>query len=254
MDLLYEIAHCPNVQQCYNASQATHPCSKIISVQKAANAKTLAQYQVPEPWNGDIQSAPILFFSSNPSIDQNQVIEKREEFPTESWSDELIADFFTHRFSGGLQQWTESRKTLLLDGSYSSKPVSFWSSVRKRAGELLQREVEDGVDYALSEVVHCKSKSQIGVEEAVSECASRYLRRVIEFSGAKVVVVLGKHAEKAVKKEFDFADENMIGPLLIGKLQRYLVFLPHPAAFIPRTFEECLAKERIQVLRDFLHT
>jgi hypothetical protein len=38
--------------------------------------------------------------------------------------------------------------------------------VRQRAIELLQRDVRPGVDYALTEIVHCKSKSENGVAEA----------------------------------------------------------------------------------------
>ncbi len=252
MDLLHEIARCPNIQQWLTSPQGNNPCSQIISVQHSSHPQSLDQHQVPEPWSGDIQHAPILFLSSNPSIDERED-DEREEFPLWSWQDEWIEDFFTHRYKGGRKQWIENgTRYLQLNGS-RGKSVSFWSHVRNRAKELLESDVDDGVDYVLAEVVHCKSRRETGVEAALSECAKRYLRRVVELSGAKVIVILGKHAKKAVRDEFSIPDGNMFGPLQIGKRQRYIAFLPHPNAHESRTFETRFDKERLQELRAFLN-
>ncbi len=253
MDWLHEITHCSNIQHCYDTQQGSHPCSKIISLQRSY-PHTLDQHQVPEPWSGDIEHAPILFLSSNPSIDENPSIGERAEFPLWSWSDEWMADYFTHRYKGGRKQWIKNGTHYLQqNGSYSRKSVQFWSSVRKRAQELLGEDVDDGVDYALTEVVHCKSKGEVGVPEALQKCAKLYLQPVVALSGAKVIVVLGTLAEKAVRDEFLIPNGSMVGPLPIGKRQRYIVFLPHPNAHVPRTFEKCFDKETLQVLRVFLH-
>jgi len=246
MDLLHEIARCPHIQQWFSDPQRNNPCAKIISVQHSSHPDTLDQHQVSEPWSGDIQHAPILFFSSNPSIDE------QEEFPLWSWSDEWIEDFFTHRYNGGRKQWIEGgTRFLRLDGS-RGRAVSFWSQVRNRAKELLERDVTDGVDYALTEVVHCKSRSEIGVEAALPECAKLYLRRVVVLSGAKVIVILGKHAKITVRDELRIPEGDMVGPLQIGKHQRYVVFLPHPNAHMARTFEACFDPTKLQELRAFL--
>src|SRR5690348_3278190 len=101
MDLLHTIAHCPHIQHCYVTHQGAHPCSKIISVQRSYPYH-LDEHQVPEPWSGDIEHAPILFLSSNPSLDE------RDEFPLWSWSDDWIADYFTHRYKGGRRQWIKN--------------------------------------------------------------------------------------------------------------------------------------------------
>lgn len=253
MDLLQEITRCPNIQQWFTSPQSNHPCSKIISDQYSSPPHTLDQHRVPEPWSGDIQHAPILFLSSNPSIDENPSIEAREEFPLWSWPDKWIEDFFMNRYNGGRKQWIKDGKYYLqLNGSHSRKAVSFWSSVHKRAEELLETDVKDGIDYALTEVVHCKSKGEKGVKEALPECARRYLRRIVELSGAKVIVILGTHARKVVQDEFRLPDGSMFGPLQIGQYQRYIVFLPHPNAHEPRTFKKYLDKESLQKLRAFL--
>ncbi|MGJ0493228.1 hypothetical protein [Methylobacter sp.] len=67
--LLLEIARCPNVQKCYNESTKYHPCSSIVLTQNVA----LDAFHLPEPWNGEIDTAPILFISSNPSININEI-------------------------------------------------------------------------------------------------------------------------------------------------------------------------------------
>jgi hypothetical protein len=235
VDLLHEITRCPNIRQCFT-SQDSNPCSKIIFVQ---HSPMLDQHQVPEPWNGDLQHAPLLFLSSNPALDENEV------FPLWSCRDESIEHFFTHRLEHGAH-------TVLQDGS--KKRVPFWSNVHKRAQELLDGEVSGGVDYALTEVVHCKSRTEKDInKETVNECVKRYLQRVVELSGAKVIVVMGSKARKAVKDEFRLSDGSMFGPLHIGQRERYIVFLPHPNAYAPRTFEKCLEKQKLQELRAFLN-
>jgi uracil-DNA glycosylase len=67
-----------------------------------------------------------------------------------------------------------------------------------------------------------------------------------------VIVVLGKQAAKVVRNEFDTHGVNMFGPQLISNHQRYIVFLPHPNAHVPRTFENAFDQKDLQELRDFL--
>jgi hypothetical protein len=249
VDLLREIAHCPNIQHCYDTRQSSHPCSKILSVQSSYHSHTLDQHQVPEPWVGDLEHAPILFLSSNPSLDEE------DKFPLWSWREERTADFFINRF----EQWIEEGVRILRpDGS--SKSVPFWVDVRQRAIELRGQEVCPGIDYALTEVVHCKSKREEGVKEALRECVGLYLRRVVELSGAKVIIVLGSKAEGAMRREFSIPDGSVVGPQPIGNHKRYIVFLYHPSYCRrsnrkyrkPCTFEECLDNEKFQELLAFL--
>ena len=51
-----------------------------------------------------------------------------------------------------------------------------------------------GEDFALSEVVHCKSKKEEGVASALSTCSGRYLNELLSCSGALVIVLVGKKA------------------------------------------------------------
>ena len=95
-DLLHEIVHCDNVQECLVGEKIRHPCYSIV---KSQVVSSLESFQVPEPWNGDIVDAPILFLSSNPSISEV------EDYPCWGWDSELIEDFFVHRFGGGKKDW-----------------------------------------------------------------------------------------------------------------------------------------------------
>jgi hypothetical protein len=245
MDLLHEITRCPNIQLYFSSPQCSNPCAYIISTQHASSIDKL---QVPEPWSGDLEHAPILFLSSNPSI--NDV----EEIPLWSWSNEWIEDFYTNRYEGGRKQWIKDGKyNLLLDGS--RQIVRFWVEVRQRARELLERDICDGVDYALTEVVHCKSQGEEGVRAALNECSKHYLRKVLELSGAKVIVTLGNTVKETVKLEFGIpASVDVFGPTTIGTHQRYIAFLPHPNARGYRSFEKRIDHAKLQELRDFLRS
>lgn len=243
--LLHEITRCPNIISCFETSNINHPCFKIIHNQDISD---LSGFQIPEPWNGRIETAPILFLSSNPSISTE------EEYPVWEWDDDLIHDFFQYRFGGGSKEWVKDGLFHLnKDGSHSHEWTRFWAAVRKRAMELLEREATPGVDYALSEVVHCKSRLEVGVGEAVEACTQRYLRRIIEHSGARVIVCLGKFAAAAVGKVFGIPEKiNIFGPVRIGEMERVFAFLPHPNARGVRSFGECLEARELEMVRERL--
>ena len=68
----------------------------------------------------------------------------------------------------------------ILDGIYTTAPsgerlqkVAYWVAVRARARELIPEAIP-GRDYALTEVVHCKSEDEIGVFSASAECTSKH--------------------------------------------------------------------------------
>jgi hypothetical protein len=240
-ELLFQIAHCPIVQA-VSYSQSDHPCRKIIESQ---NAASLSNFQLSEPWNGQIETAPILFLSSNPSIDPAEI------YPTWSSSDDEVKDFFSNRFAGEQKEWVRDGKHFLKkDGSYS-KAVNFWSAVRKRAEELFQRDVVPGVDYALSEVVHCKSRQEIGVVDAMNFCSRRYLKEILSVSGAIVIVILGDKSKTMVKEVLNISENeiNSSTPVYVGGRKRYLCFLPHPNARKKRTFEAVFTPNILSQLR-----
>lgn len=236
--LIDEIVHCPHARQCREDSTAENPCRTIVDSQNTIN-----EFQVPEPWSGQIAKAPLLFLSSNPSIGMGGV------YPTWNWSSSDVEEYFTYRFRGGRQQWIiDGTKSLLQDGTYSHA-IRFWAAVRKRAIELFQRDVTPGVDYALTEIVHCKSRKEIGVKEAQQQCVNMYLRWVLEFAGAVAIVVLGVRAKQAIQSQFKIEHKTSISESIeIGGRERLFAFLPHPNAHKVRSFEKCFSKDELDRL------
>jgi len=82
-------------------------------------------------------------------------------------------------------------------------------------------------DYAVTEVVHCKSKGEHVVAEAQGECVARYLGPILDASGAKVVVVvvvLGARANAALGAW----PIGLHGPVDLGGRERLVLCSPHP--------------------------
>lgn len=242
--LLDEIVNCHHARKCREDSTAENPCRTIVDYQ---NTLGLDQFQVPEPWSGQIEKAPILFLSSNPSISSDEI------YPTWECSSKDVHDYFNYRFGGGSETWIlNGTKSLLKDKTYS-RSIRFWAAVRQRAIELLQPDVIPGVDYALTEIVHCKSRDEIGVKQAQEQCVQAYLRRVLELANARVIVVLGSRARQAIQSQFNISAEQAISePMKIGGHERLFTFLPHPNARGYRSFAKCLQSDELERLRAFL--
>ena len=103
-----------------------------------------------------------------------------------------------------------------------------------------------GVDYAVTDIVRCKSRKGEGANEALAECSGRYLRRTIEASGARVLVGLGKPAGQALATYFGVpAVLGAHPPTNVGGCERILVLLGAPGSAQPRRL--ATEQERIRV-------
>jgi hypothetical protein len=218
--LLEDIAHCSIACDIRAGSKVHQACNTIVGLQ------TRDAFQLPEPWSGRIDTAPILFISSNPSIDP------LERYPDESWEGELIIDFFQNRFTSKVGWVHKGLYALRRDGSRTDW-VRFWASARSRASEILEKEknaIVPGMDFALTEVVHCKSRNEVGVREAQDCCSNRYLTRVISVAAAEVLVVFGEIAAGAIRRRFgsSMKGENGLCVASIEGMTRVVAFLPHP--------------------------
>jgi hypothetical protein len=250
MSLLTDIARCPIVEQCLKGENV-HPCSKIVGSQGVA---TVEAFQSPEPWSGHISKAPILFLSSNPSIG----ITSEGQYPRSTWDDESIEDYFENRFGGSsLSSVANGIYDHLSNGERASTFTRYWAGVRSRAAEILGKAKADvipGTDYALSEAVRCKSTKEIGVTEALDTCVALYLDPTLRASAAKVIVVVGSEAEKAIRRHYALTSKSSLhGPIEIAKARRYLVFLPHPNGYAKqKTLAGCLSDVELTELREWV--
>lgn len=225
-ELLLAIVRCPEIDRA--RAEDGHPCAGIVGLQ------TADAFQAPEPWRGHIDTAPILFLSSNPSIAEN------DPFRAAASTDAEIIDYYQRSFDRDGGQ--------ISPNAYNS--VAFWRGVRARATEILGRDAVPGVDFAITELVHCKSTGEQGVAEAHLTCAGRWLDRVLGVSGASVVVLLGRQARDhcVARWRLDKGRRVHFGVGTPGR-ERAVVVLPHPNARGKRKVGDCVSPDQLQQLR-----
>ena len=234
-ELAQNISNCNNVMNAMN--EKAHPCYKVVNEQtKLIDIGRFAEKdrQRPEPWIGNLTKAKVLFISSNPSIsDEPYLI--REDFPTFDWSPEKSAEFFLNRFNQNHKpvfatfNHASEKNFLVLckDGEYRSgmkkqkQPQSTWNSIHQRATELIGSGANPAENYALTELVHCKSKNAIGVKEALSSCMIKWFSQIISASGANVLVLVGSHVAGHMKNYSMFAGENFGSSVDYNKLSQF---------------------------------
>jgi len=134
--------------------------------------------------------------------------------------------------------------------------------VRKLADGMLGRNVSEtpipGVDYALTEIVHCQANGEDGVREARRTCAERYLDSILEVAAkARIIALLGAHAVGTFNERYDLklkasAGMNRDGTYSgvcetrLGDMDRLVVALPHPDSRGKRRLTDCLTAEEIR--------
>jgi len=204
---------------------------------------------VPEPWSGHIERAPILFVSSNPSID------RAEAYPVGDWEDSRRVDFFAGRFDPRPVPWIDDRMRSLLVTTPQRhvRGVAFWFAARARATELLEHPARAGMDFALTEVVHCKSESEHGVAEAFTPCVERWLRPVIQAAAGRVIVLFGTYARTAFNEVYGIPRKTAVsGPSNLEGFERIVLQLPHPNARGQRANCHPLTSSQLETVRSHL--
>lgn len=182
----------------------------------------------------------MVYLSSNPSISEvgdHQSGGAAEVFPTTAWNDDAIDSFLNRRFETSLSEpWVVGDRFRRTDGTLSPRRVAFWREARKRSTELLGRPADPATDYAMTEVVRCKSKRERGVQQAAPRCSERWLDRTLSFSAAPVLVVVGSKARDLavpllrLPQGFGQRGEPRgasTAVLPLGGHSRAVVYLPH---------------------------
>lgn len=236
IELFKKIQYCENIKKYYNGEETD--CDEIIKSQ----GEKEENFQLPEPWNGDIVNAPILIISSNPSFNE------KELYPTIKWKEEDRKDFYLNRFQS---RWTKEEKYIKLkDGKYDKNWVRFWSSVKNRAKEIWPKEnISLGKDIALIEVVRCKSKGEKGVEKSVSNCSKKFLDKTFALSNSKVIICTGKKAEIMIKEFYNLEDKIYLDDTMIAGRKRDVIFIPHSSSSKPRKLSILLTEIEIEKIK-----
>lgn len=247
-ELMVRIVRCPRLRDYWIGKSNGSECAGVAGFQRQQGIRIFDESQVPEAWCGDIENAPILFVSSVCGFAPD------EHYPLQSWSDDRVCDFFTRRFEENIQDGLYYRRT---NGQFSEKWTRYWGAVRSRSRELLGREPVPGVDYALTEIVHCKSNAEDGVREARETCSQAFLRDVLTLSGARVIVCMGQHVRETFMERFadvipaEAASAGYADRVRLCGRDRALLFLPHANARKARTIAS-LFPEVLPRLRELL--
>ena len=182
-NLFREIIDCPRVMS------ASGPCSSIISLQNRCS------FQVPEPWNGDIENAKILILGLNPALDIAEL------FPSYDcsgawnvmcakgykWTDPVVETFFEDRYSAccppcGLQYADVNAnpvKILSKSCVYKTAKNPFWKTVIAYASAVTKSSCAIN-DLVFSDCIHCKSSNGAGCDNSVkNNCMNKYFQRVM---------------------------------------------------------------------------
>ena len=226
-DLLTSIFRCPNVDRCIHLPDgAEHPCKEIVDLQSSSS---VVKHDLPEPWQGQLDSAPVLIIGLNPNIGTDA------NYPTYDSSDSYVRDYFNNHFGGGQATWVAGGTSPISPEGTVGAPVPTWKGVLSRVAELFgvdSTEVRPGIDYAITDAVHCKSKRGRGVGKALDKCGSRYLDQILELSPATVVIVMGGLAHTLIKRRFGIkARPGDVWSEVGSKVaNRTYVFLHHPTA------------------------
>ena len=225
---LLEIVRCSNFLNCKNT-----PCKNIVEYQN------VIPRQLPEPWNGDIERAKILYISSNPSINFE------EKFPSENWDENSIIDFFHFRFSKN-KEYVKDYLYPYLSTGYPPKRrwVRYWASIRKISTKLLQYESVPGKDYALTEIVRCKSQKELGVEKATNTCSENFLNKTLSLTSAKILIVVGNKAKAVIEKKIGVkAPFGSTQRVQFDGIEKIFLFIPHPNSRGKKDYDHLLNRE-----------
>lgn len=181
IELLLGISYCDEVAKAIDNKE--HPCNEVVNFQFSNNPN--GKWQHPEPWNGNLDTAEILFIGSNPNINFNEL-----DFPTDDVNDKYIINFHINRH----------------DTSRYGK------SVRKLASYILDRPVDE-VEKLIctTEAVHCKSPSEIGISNkktrktlpSCTMCTDKWMTKILDKFNGKYIVILGKTAKDIMESFFE---------------------------------------------------
>lgn len=243
--LIHDIITC-GIKNCNDVLNGkTSDCSKVITDQNFTDS---SKFQLPEPWNGDIENAEIVFLGPNPGYDENEFYPDLNNI---YWTPDTIEDFFQNRFSETtrsvinapyIKTNTRSYKVLMKDMEYKNY-TGFWSYVYKIAnGEIYQKYKRDaiiGKDYCITEIVHCKSKTISSLTPScINNCVSKFLYRTLDAAAnMKLLVVVGSQALDIIYKELCKTNPNIQKPTVtsykyfnnidLNGRKLNIVFIPH---------------------------
>lgn len=227
-------------------------CAGILSCQCPSSISSghpdmleISEFHVPEPWNGKIDKAQAVFVGLNPGLDHDELFPR---FGNRSWGIDLTAngtlqydvpnvyDFFENRFSKYADRSLSDPNHFYIkleNGDYKKKVHGYWPRIHRIATALLSRPVVPGEDYALTEMILCKSvNTKGGVLNKYTRCdCSKHFNRIMaEAKSCKYIVTLGVDSAEAILDFFSVKIDpllNQVVPVSLNGRKVTLVLLPY---------------------------
>lgn len=189
-----------------NATNSNSVCNALYNSQQCAS---IADFQIPEPWNGDIENVPILFVGLNPGFLDVELYPKLGNpywLQANGGFDEAkVEDFFEHRFNSRHQYVKYPNRTKIAPEEYKRlRGRTFWGYVKSIADKILNRESNPGVDFAITEIVHCKSKDISCIHsKCYDKCFDQHFNNILSIAqNLQYIVVLGSPTRDRMSKYF----------------------------------------------------
>lgn len=208
-------------------------------------------FQVGEPWNGDIENAPILFLSSNPAYNFYEIS------PRWYWDNsanggenilkgkngdpmslENILDFIRTRIK---ESPAKSDKDIALrirlkkDNAIYTPAVTYWGNVRERTEYLLPDELKISLGNKMTpttyarkimeyvvcmEVVPFRSTGEAGLKTNTAaifnHCWNNFTYQILELSGASIFVLVGSKVLNTFTRKINLHQDTKSN-LCVGK-------------------------------------
>lgn len=214
-ELIIQIAKCEEIESA--RQEKNHPChSMVANAQTDKNGRILTkeEFHLPEPFNGDIEKADILFVGINPNYNDEEC------YPKGNWNDKDVRGFFLNRIiNKKTRYWNhilEITKQIKKKSKQTRKNINCINIIdTMQANKMINVACSD-LCICVTEIVHCKSHSQNDVSiECEKYCVDKWLKQILKLFKGKYVVLIGARAKSHLSS---FTDKKII----IAPYSRYI--------------------------------
>ena len=231
-NIAWEIINC-GLQ---NAPDPNSVCNALYNSQQCTS---IADFQIPEPWNGDIENAPILFVGLNPGFLDVELYPKLGHGHwTQTngvFNQATVEDFFEHRFNSSYEYVQYPNRTKIVPAGYKLlRGRTFWAYVKSIADKIMNRQSTPGIDFAITEIVHCKSKNISCIHSnCYNICFNNHFGKILSIAqNLQYIVVLGRPTKDRISKYFGIssASKNQWYNANLNNKTIKIIFVDHNAA------------------------
>lgn len=214
-------------------------CSGVTNSQGSTKKE---DFHIPEPWNGNLSTARILFVSINPGYSKGELYPRTGNVfwaPNGAFNHAKVEEFFEGRFNlvnpyVSYKPGGHAFKIAMESGSYKSVR-GFWNYIFKMARIILPQ-ADPCKDIAITELVHCKSKDiSFLTTPCLDRCMKTHIAKVFKLA-MKVdwVIFIGAPVRECIRRYYGFSSPVKQEWYCTSKLNgrnTKIVFVDHNNAF-----------------------